>query len=162
MANNHAGHLLKFKNEQGEWVPLPLAIVNVYDTYVAYCNERQITPVSETEYYVTLGNLKTYVDQLAGSADNIATLTAALSEGTLPLSLGGTGKTFATELAFIQYIFNSLADNYSVLTESEFNNAIAPITEDIRRKFNADNISSGTLPPDEAGFPGEYYFQYEA
>lgn len=162
MANNHAGHLLKFKNEQGEWVPLPLAIVNVYDTYVAYCNERQITPVSEAEYYVTLGNLKTYVDQLAGSADNIDTLTAALSEGALPLSLGGTGKTFATELAFIQYIFNSLADNYSVLTASEFNNAIDLINDNLQHKFNADKISSGTRTPDEVGFPGEYYFQYEA
>ena len=90
------GHLLKYKDEQGNWISLPVAIIDVYDTYVAHCVEKGITPVSQEDYYITLGNLSTLVQQLAGGSDAIQALAKALGNGALPPSMGGTGLSLST------------------------------------------------------------------
>ena len=159
--SNNQGHLLHYKNEKGEWVALPYAIINVYDTYVAYCHEQGIEPVSASEYYVTLGNLKTYVDQLAGSSENIAALTEALKGGTLPVSLGGTGQGFSNAAELIGYIYDQLRENHDVVINDELKEVEDTMLVALNGKVNRAAFSSGTADPD-ATTQGEFYFQFKA
>lgn len=94
--SNMNGHLIKYKDDQGNWVSIPVAIIDVYDTYVARCIEKGITPVSQEDYYITLGNLGTLVQQLAGGSDAVQALAKALGSGALPPSMGGTGLSLST------------------------------------------------------------------
>lgn len=161
------GHLLKYKNKDGEWVPLPIAVVDVYNTYVAYCTDNNITPVDKTTYYTNLGNLQTLTEQLAGSADAITDLSNALAGGVLPLAKGGTGRAFDTEDAFIAHLQAQL--EYAGFTLSQ-QTAISEIVgvainehQDVLNKINKSEFGSGTVAPGEAGFnfDGTYYFQYK-
>ena len=84
-------HVLKFKNEKGEWVEIPYLVSDMYNMYVTYCREKGIEPVSQDDYYTSVGMLGTLVSQLADSTEAVQTLSEALNRGVLPTTLGGTG-----------------------------------------------------------------------
>lgn len=157
MSENIKGHLIHYKNEKGEWIPLPVSIISVYDAYVAYCNENNIKPADETTYYQTVGNLQTLVKQLSGSTEAIEDFAAALDGGVLPVSKGGTGydnmTTFAIELRDLLIGMpgaNQLATDVFVNEQinEAFNSNDIYIT-DMDSKLNRSEIASGNLTPND-------------
>lgn len=160
MSENTKGHLLHYKNEEGQWVPLPMSVVNVYDIYVSYCNSNGITPVDEITYYQTLGSLQGLVTDLAGSTAAIASLNAAIGAGVLPLSKGGTGQAYDSESDFIDSIEDKL--NLQNRLDTVRENAIVAVQNEVKAiatKLDASEINKGTSTPG-ANTPGTYYFQY--
>lgn len=148
------GHILKFKNENGEWIDIPLLVINVYDAYVNYCTERNIKPVSQETYYTTLGELKTLTEQLGNSTEAIQTLAAALGEKkSLPLSLGGTGHSFNTEPDFIDYLTEA-----GLVDDTRMGTAEKNITNLFNSKLDITAISYDTDPPTPTT-TGLLYFQ---
>jgi hypothetical protein len=83
--------MLKYKNEKGEWVSIPCLVSDIYNAYVTYCKEKGVEPVTQDDYYISVGTLGTLVSQLASSSAAIQDLSAALNKGVLPATLGGTG-----------------------------------------------------------------------
>ena len=160
--SNLKGHILKFKDEQGQWVDIPILVVDVYDTYVAYCKENNVTPVSATTYYGTLGKLDDYVSQLTANANNIAALTAAINSiangevSVVHTDRGGTGRSFEDTDALITYIYAQLKENHSVIDEDALDETVEEIDN---TKLNKSEISVGSIAPG-AGTTGTYYFQY--
>lgn len=160
MSENLQGHLIKYKVGD-EWVEIPLAIVNVYDTYVAYCEQNAIEPVSESEYYVTLGNVKQYAEQLAGSTESIAALTSALGEeGVLPVTFGGTGHSFTNEYKLLDWFKNEL-HLAGLPTNEDLENTEQSLQTKIDAKLDKTVITYGTEEPNEST-AGSFYFQYKA
>lgn len=108
MSEQIQGYTFKFKNAEGKWIEIPVLYSTMYSAYVAYCNDHSITPVEEDRYYGTVGQLKTYVDQLGGSTQTITDFTNALSAGSLPTSLGGLGVSIQNapdiEEEYISYV----------------------------------------------------------
>lgn len=156
MSENIQGHLLKFKNADGKWVALPIAIVNVYDIYVAYCQTKGVQPVSEQTYYDTLGNLQSLVNTITNSTDSINRLTEALDGGSLSVQLGGTGCD--SEESMFTYMYDGL----KVKGFAE-QSAIDALSNEVNiLKMNStskNNFSYGDSAPN-AGTPGTYYFEY--
>lgn len=93
--NSFMGHILKFKDEQGNWVSIPILVSGIYSAYVKYCTDNNITPVSQDVYYQTIGSLQTLVNQLAGGADAANAIVSALGSGALPTAMGGLGVTIS-------------------------------------------------------------------
>ena len=91
MSNTINGHIIKYKTESGEWIPIPIFYSDIYTAYCEYCKANEIAPVSQQVYFDTLGNLSTLVKQLTGNADAFKTLAGALNSGTLPTHMGGLG-----------------------------------------------------------------------
>lgn len=150
MADTIKGHLIKYKLPDGTWVGIPVAIVDVYDTYLSYCQTNNISPVNKQVYFQTLGNLQTLVDDLSNSTGAIEELNQALSEGVLPVSKGGTG--YSDETQYLAHLKEALI-TLGIATSTEVNNKTNP-------KLNASDISAGTADPITAGATGKYYFQY--
>ena len=121
------GQLIHYKNEAGEWVPLPISVTGVYDMYAAYCAENGITPVDKITYYTNLTEITTALadvrDVLGNLSDleNLQQVIATLEDGVLPTTLGGTGRYFASEAAFISYL-NSVLQNSTYVSQA---NALA-------------------------------------
>lgn len=92
---SNKGHLLKYKNENNEWVSIPFTASDMYDMYVEYCVKHGYTAVTDDVYYNTIGGLMELVNRLTGSSDALTSITKALSEGALPAPLGGTGITIS-------------------------------------------------------------------
>lgn len=161
MSENIQGHVIKYK-VGNEWIEIPMTVISAYNMYVAYCEEHDIEPVSETTYYKTLGNLENYITQLTGLNDlaaSITELTAALNAGALPVNKGGTGHAFVNEKALIQYFKEQLSQagliTNEVLEESKQN-----LQKTLATKLNSSEISFGTTEPD-ANVVGSIYFQYK-
>jgi glutaminase len=161
MSENTQGHIIKYKAGD-RWIEIPVAVISVYNMYVAYCEEHNIEPVSETAYYETLGNLENYITQLTGLNDlaaSITELTAALNAGALPVNKGGTGHDFVDEKALIQYFKEQLSQaglvTNEVLEESKQN-----LQRTIATKLNSNEITFGTTEP-SANVVGSIYFQYK-
>ena len=156
MSENIQGHLLKFKNANGEWVALPIAIVNVYDIYVAYCQTKGVQPVTEQTYYDTLGNLQSLVNTITDSTDSINRLTEALDEGMLPVNLGGTGCN--TEESMFTYMYNGLkAKGFAEQSAVDaLSNEVDKLSKNSTSK---NNFSYGDNAPGP-GTQGTYYFEY--
>ena len=152
------GHLLKYKNDEGEWIALPFAVINVYDIYCARCREQNITPVNEHTYFETLGNLESLVSTLQDETGTIASLVTALGGGYLPLSKGGLGQSFNDETALTVYLKGLLDDYLATVQNLEVlqNN----LNQSIASKLDASKISMGPDAPDEET-TGDYYFQYD-
>lgn len=176
-ARNIPGHILYYKVTKPdgtfEWVPIP-AVVNaetVYDFYKQYCTKNNITPVTEAVYYQALAMLPTIqatAEALGQSTQAIEDLTAALAEGTLPLSLGGTGVSIGDVNSDYATMCEFLLDNLGfgpggnvqtlpqkLITLSE------SITQLSNNKLDKTSISSGTADP-TASTSGTIYFQYKA
>ena len=174
---NIPGHILYYKVTKAdgtfEWVPIP-AVVNaetVYDFYKQYCAKNSIPPVSEAVYYQALAMLPTIqatAEALGQSVQAIEDLTAALSEGTLPLSLGGTGVSIGDVNSDYETMCAFLLDNLGFgpngneQTLKQMFALIAQDTEDLHNnKLDASAINSGTADP-TASTSGTIYFQYKA
>jgi hypothetical protein len=169
------GYLLHYKNENNEWVPIPVSIRNVYDAYVAYCEKNEIGYVTETEYYAALADVKATLTELKGllgnaeSMSKLEALIATLKDGVLPLERGGTGASigddvdsdYATICAFLldnlgfgkDGTVQTLPQRFATLSES--------ITSLSTNKLDKTSISSGIADPTDST-SGTYYFQYEA
>lgn len=165
------GHLLKYKNEKGEWVTLPISIVDVYTTYKTYCDQEGITPVSEDEYYRVLGNLATItsdfgelINRLETQPDNVIRFVDYIVEngGTLPTKYGGTGKEFDSIEALLNYLSVNLSKaDFTDEQRDTITNISSSIIEDaLKNKLDTLSITCGTSAP-SAATPGSYYFQYE-
>lgn len=128
-----AGHIIKYKDANGNWISIPVLTSDIYNAYVQYCKDNGIDPVTQDVYYQTLGSLQTLVSQLAGSGDAMAAIATALGAGALPTSMGGLGVTisdspvvyvltnvkpedFTTNYSHYYKIFNG---EYVNLTEAE-------------------------------------------
>ena len=175
--SNISGHILYYKvtkpDGTSEWVPIPASVnaETVYDFYKQYCIKNNITPVTEAVYYQALAMLPTIqetAETLGQSIQAIEDLTTALSGGTLPLSLGGTGVSigdvnsdYATMCAFLLDnlgfgtggTVQTLPQKFETLSES--------ITNLSNTKLDKTSISSGTADP-TASTGGTIYFQYKA
>lgn len=164
MDNQIQGHLLKYKTETGEWVPIPILLATMYQMYVMYCTEHNITAVPETTYYETIGNLNSLVERLENSAGNINTLAEALDGGVLPLALGGTG---------IEITHGSLAD---YLFAAELNGGLNLATKgyaaaeaaDVEHRLDTSKLDKATIaygtehPDDRTDLDdATIYFQYK-
>lgn len=173
---NISGHILYYKVTKPdgtfEWVPIP-AVVNaetVYDFYKQYCIKNNITPVTEAVYYQALAMLPTIqatAETLGQSIQAIEDLTAALAEGTLPLSLGGTGVSigdadsdYATMCAFLLDHLGFGADGNAQTLPQMFLDLSTAIENLSNNKLDASAISSGTDDPTDAT-SGTIYFQYK-
>ena len=167
-------HLLRYKNENDEWVDIPVIVSTMYNSYVVYCKEHDIPAVDETTYYETIGNLAAYVEALNDKAGNIDALVSALETGSLPLTQGGTGQSFANAYQLIAYLWRGLTGDPGwnaqhllvknmLVTQEGLDNVVNTLTTDLSTKLNINNIASGTKTPDEAGLATtvQYYFQYE-
>lgn len=159
------GHTIKYKTESGEWVSIPLAVVDVYNLYVQYCVENSIEPVSRADYYGTIGNLKEYADALKLDADAttaLQTIAEQLKDGLLPVGNGGTGKSFNNEAAFISYLTEQLVAA-GLATEDEANKyADEAASTAAQDKLDSSKIAYGTADP-TVNSPGSdviYYFQH--
>ena len=177
MSNTFKGHILKYKKESGEWVDIPIAIVDVYDRYVAYCAENNIEPVSETDYCKALSDIDTKlanIESVLGTLDNIEALQGlitALQGGILPTTKGGTGVNYASSDAFVTDMYDKAvnvskrnhADDRKLTTldvvKTTIQSAIDLFAKDnMDSKFDAAEILWGTEAPD-SHTPGTYYFQ---
>lgn len=174
---NIPGHVLYYKvtksDGTSEWVPIPVVVnaETVYDFYKQYCIKNNITPVTEAVYYQALAMLPTIqetAETLGQSIQAIEDLTTALSGGTLPLSLGGTGVSigdvnsdYATMCAFLLDnlgfgtggTVQTLPQMFETLSES--------ITSLSNTKLDKTSISAGNTNP-TASTSGFIYFQYKA
>lgn len=176
-ARNIPGHILYYKVTKPdgtfEWVPIPVVVnaETVYDFYKQYCTKNNITPVTETVYYQALAMLPTIqatAEALGQSTQAIEDLTAALAEGTLPLSLGGTGVSIGDVNSDYETMCAFLLDNLgfgpggTVLTlPQKLTTLSESITNLSNNKLDKTSISSGTADPtDSTG--GTIYFQYKA
>lgn len=176
-ARNIPGHILYYKVTKPdgtfEWVPIP-AVVNaetVYDFYKQYCTKNNITPVTEAVYYQALAMLPTIqatAEALGQSTRAIEDLTDALAEGTLPLSLGGTGVSIGDVNSDYATMCEFLLDNLgfgsggTVQTlPQELITLSESITQLSNNKLDKTSISSGTADP-TASTSGTIYFQYKA
>lgn len=174
---NIPGHILYYKVTKPdgtfEWVPIP-AVVNsetVYDFYKQYCAKNNITPVTEAIYYQALAMLPTIQDTaeaLGQSIQAIEDLTAALAEGTLPLSLGGTGVSIGDVNSDYDTMCAFLLDNLGfgaggdVQTLPQMFLDLSEAVENLsKNKLDASVINSGTTDPNNAT-NGTIYFQYKA
>lgn len=88
---NIPGYIFQYKDENGNWIRIPALINSIYTAYCNYCEEHSLTPVPETTYYNTIGNLQSLVEQLGSSEEALLAIAAALGEGALPTAMGGTG-----------------------------------------------------------------------
>lgn len=159
MSENIKGHVIKYKVGD-EWVDIPVAVINVYNTYVAYCEHNGIEPVSESEYYITLGNVKQYAEQLANSTDAIAALTNALGEEeVLPVTLGGTGRRFTNESELLNFFKNEL-HLAGLPTNEDLEQVDTNLQTAINTKLNKTEITYGTTEPNTSTV-GSFYFQYK-
>ena len=165
------GHLLKYKNEKGEWITLPISIVDVYTTYKTYCKQEGIDPVSEKEYYRVLGNLSTItasfqslITTLESKPENIQRFLnyIASGNGTLPAQYGGTGRAFASTEALLDDLREKLSNaGFTDKQKTDIINISSAIIEDaLKDKLDSAQISCGTSMPN-AATTGTYYFQYE-
>lgn len=165
MSNPIAGHIFKVKDSEGNWIPIPALVTDIYDAYVAFC-EAQTPPlntVPQTTYYETLGNLQTLVTSLDADIGNINRLIEALDDGVLPLALGGLGVSIGDDQTYtnlkdfilhtIDYSLDAddIADRLDAL-ESD----VKDLTDD---KLDSSDISFGTSNP-TSETAGKYYFQY--
>ena len=161
------GHLLKYKNDKGEWVALPFAVINVYDIYCAYCSKQNITPVKESTYFETLGNLESLVSTLQDEAGTIGSLIEALGGGYLPLSKGGLNQSFDNETELGTYLknlltkYSALGENDHLATVLDLEDLNESLTQSIEVKLDESKISMGPDKPGETT-TGDYYFQYDA
>ena len=165
------GHLLKYKNEKGEWVTLPVSIVDVYTTYKTYCKQEGIDAVSEKEYYCVLGNLSAItanfqelIDILEAKPENIQRFLGyiASGSGTLPTQYGGTGRAFASTDALLDDLREKLSKaGFTDEQRNAITNISSSIIEDaLKNKLDTLAITCGTSAPN-AATQGSYYFQYE-
>ena len=171
------GHTIYYKVTKSdgtfEWVPIPVVInaETVYDFYNQYCTKNNITPVTEDVYYQALAMLPTIqetAETLGQSTQAIEDLTTALSGGTLPLSLGGTGvsigdvdSTYSTMCAFILDNLGFGAGGTVQTLPQMFETLSESVTNLSNTKLDKTNISSGTANP-TASTSGTIYFQYKA
>lgn len=170
------GYLLHYKNK-GEWVPIPVSIINVYDAYVAYCKKNKIGYVTETEYYTALADVKatlTELKGLLGNAESMSKLEAlidALNNGVLPLERGGTGafigddvdSDYATICAFLLDNLGFGKDGTEQTLPQKFDTLTTNIENLSTNKLDKIDIGFGPVAPDHPkfNFSGTYYFQYE-
>ena len=174
---NIPGHILYYKvtksDGTSEWVPIP-AVINaetVYDFYKQYCVKNNITPVTEAVYYQALAMLPTIqetAETLGQSIQAIEDLTTALSGGTLPLSLGGTGASIgdvdSTYSTMCEFILDNLGFGTGGTVQTlpqKFGTLSANIQGLADNKLDKTSISSGTTDP-TASTSGTIYFQYKA
>ena len=164
MSNNLQGHILKIKVGD-EWAAIPVSVINVYNVYVAYCIENNITPVSENTYYKILGNLESYVQQLTGLnslANSITELTKALSDGNLPVDKGGTGVSFKNEAELVQWLKTKLSDetHSTFLTSKQYiDKRVDSLQKQLTSKLTTSEIKYGQNEPNPST-SGLVYFQY--
>jgi hypothetical protein len=168
------GHLIHYKNEAGEWVPIPISIIDVYDMYVAYCTENGIDPVEKDTYYANLTNVDIAlknVESMLGNLRSIESLQefiAALQGEVLPTSRGGTGKNFDSEAAFITFLNSALQDGSytseaNTLASKEF--VIHTVEDEINAIPEDKRFASGNVDPSKnpSSVPADctMYFQWE-
>ena len=174
---NIPGHILYYKVTKPdgtfEWVPIP-AVINaetVYDFYKQYCTKNNITPVTESVYYQALAMLPTIqatAEALGQSTQAIEDLTAALAEGTLPLSLGGTGVSIGDVNSDYETMCSFILDNLGFGPNGNeqtlkqmflgFSEAIEALSTN---KLDKTSISSGTADP-TTSTSCTIYYQYRA
>ena len=164
MANTIKGHLLKYRLEDGTWVTLPMSVINVYDIYKLYCLENGIEEkdiMSEYEYYVVLGNIRKYAEDLAGSAAGLQPLIEAIGEGALPVSKGGTGYTDEQQL--LQHYASQLVNVYTIATTQHVHDELLNMETILNDAIEAHRaeFAHGDKEPAAAGLSADvkYYFQ---
>jgi hypothetical protein len=115
------GHLIKYKDTNGNWIEIPVAVGTAYTMYKSYCQEHGIESVSEETYYATLGNLQLLVNQLAGSSDALQSMSAALRSGALPTNMGATGVAIGPEeYAFV--LVSVVPENWGIAEDTAYEN----------------------------------------
>lgn len=176
-SSNIPAHTLYYKvtkpDGTSEWVPIPIVInaETVYDFYKQYCIKNNITPVTEAVYYQALAMLPTIqetAETLGQSVQAIEDLTTALSGGTLPLSLGGTGASIGDVDSAYSTMCEFILDNLGFGTGGTVQTLpqmLGTLSASIRgladNKLEKTSISSGTTDP-TASTSGTIYFQYKA
>lgn len=157
-------HVVYYKTKDGKWVAIPCSVSNMYDSYLKYCQDNNITTVAtEHDYYVAVGNLVNYVAYIGdmlealSDAESVKTFLDALEGGTLPTALGGTGAAYNSFEELAQAISNKL--KISSLSKDVINNQHTLSTL-LNKPFAPSQISSGTVEPTEAT-TGSLYFQYK-
>lgn len=165
MPNPMNGHVFKVKDSEGNWIPVPVLVTDIYDAYVAFCEAQTppLNPVSQTTYYETLGNLQTLVTNLDSDIGNINRLIEALDDGVLPLALGGLGVSIGAEQTYTNlkdFILHTIDYNLSKDDiDDRLNTLESDVSELATDKLDAADISFGTNDPSSTT-AGKYYFQY--
>lgn len=164
-SNPVKGHILYYKTEEGNWIPIPVLVGDIYTAYVQYCEDNNIEAVDKHTYYSTVGSLQSLVTELSNSSENINALTKALEMGALPQTMGGLGVTIG---AGAQY--NTLAD---ALVDEAFGVCVVlkkdiadldlsqnkVLRQQLSAKEDVSMFASGTTEPNSA-LNAKYYFQY--
>lgn len=164
------GQLIHYKNEAGEWVPLPISVIGVYDMYVAYCTDNGITPVDKITYYTNLTEITTALNNVRAqlgdlsNLENLQQVVGALEDGLLPVTMGGLGKSFASETQLLEYLSDSLQSDtyspwgYTLASKGYVEEKIAAIPED--KRFASGNFDPSQNP---SSVPSgcTMFFQYE-
>lgn len=163
------GHLIKYKVGD-EWVEIPVALISVYNAYEAYCAEHNIEPVTESTYYKTLGELEAAVDKLTeivqvdSLQEAVDALSNLLENNVLPTTKGGTGQSFETLAALIEYIRTSVS--HPSLEDAKRLTSVQDVLDMVGRsvqnvadlKLNSSDITYGSDEPTDST-EGLYYFQ---
>ena len=169
------GHVIKYKTDSGEWVAIPLAVLDVYDSYVKYCESVNAIPVTKQTYYEALGNLQTYVKNLQFNEQAVQSLEAIASKlqnGVLPVGLGGTGIGASDENAFITYLTSKIVPKLldaegSDLQQYVYDVASEKVNTAAGDKLDVSALVYGTEDPDKNtalanNAKAKYYFQIKA
>jgi hypothetical protein len=169
------GHLFKYKDESGNWCPIPVLIQDMYHAYVDYCRAHNIEEnniASEEVYYRSVGELATLTDSLNKSYGAMQELSAAIGEGALPISMGGTGINIDTAkfTTLVSYLATPVTEGGAGLisrtaVESLIEECLTNANQAISNAFNGGIIAYGTNTPQEdeslLGPNVKYFFQYE-
>jgi hypothetical protein len=163
-------HLIKYKDKDGNWVSIPVAMQDMYQAYVDYCEANNITAVSQNTYYATIGNLQELVETLGDNTGNIEQLIAALSNGALPITMGGTGLNISATAfsTLVDYLATPTSEGGAGLisrtaVESLIEEKTTNLTQLVSNAFDGAIIAYGTDTPDklELGTDVKYFFQCE-
>jgi hypothetical protein len=158
------GHLLKYKDSNGNWVSIPVLIQDMYNAYVTYCENKGISNIAtEEEYYRSVGDLSTLVKQFGENSEALSSLSHALEKGVLPMTMGGTGAAVSEKYkTFKEYLVDSeKSGGLDLVPRSE----VQPLQENIEKACNAyadelwkSKIASGTEEPKD-DLVADFYFQ---
>jgi hypothetical protein len=136
----------------------------MYQMYVMYCTEHNITAVPETTYYETIGNLQAIVDRLTENSESIDRLSEALGAGVLPLEMGGTGIKI-THKSLADYLFAAELNGGLNLATKGYADAEAA---DVEHRLNTSKLDKATIaygtehPDDRTDLDdATIYFQYK-
>lgn len=159
------GHILKYKDKDGNWINIPFTASDIYTLYCLYCKEHGVEPVSQADYYISVGALSTLVAQLGSNATHLQDIAKSLENGALPVALGGTGLVLSDHANILEYLLDP-DRGPGIATESYVADKIVDYNESTGKfKLDVKDIVADTRHPEETQWRDEerpkYYFQIE-